>query len=78
MIHQKTILIFLLVLLLTDAFGAHGSYGSDVFEWLGIIVGIFFLWGLIKIIRNGNAQEIESEIEDDLIDHFIEKKSPNE
>jgi len=73
MISKKILLLFLLILLqIKSAKGAHGYYGSDIFEVLGIIVGIFFLWGLIRIIQEGNEREETLEEDFEIMDHFFE------
>jgi len=77
--NSKTISTFLLAILpLAFTFGAHGSYGREFFDWLGIMVGIFFLWGLIKIIENGNVREDDSAIDEEIFDHFIDNEPSKE
>lgn len=58
--------------------GAYGSYGSDIFEIVGILSGIFFLWGLIKIIQNGNEVEEDLESDQDIIHHLLDNDLPQE
>ena len=71
----KKILTFLLAILpLAFALGAHGSYEREFYDWLGLLVGIFFLWGLIQIIKNGNAQEENIGLEDEIFDHLIDNE----
>ena len=65
-------LLFLLPI--TPSYAALGNHSSEYYEIAGILVGIFFIWSLIKIVKNGNETD-ESEIEEnsiDLLDHFIE------
>ena len=79
MINKRIKWFFIAMLLpITATFGSYGNYGSDIFDILGILVGIFFLWGLIKIIQEGNAREDIPENDFEMIDHFLKNDLPEE
>lgn len=79
MIQKKlTWLFFLFFLQINSAKGAYGNYGKDLFDILGVLVGFFFLWALVRIIEEGNAQENSSVNDIEIIDHFFENGFPEE
>lgn len=65
-------------LFINPSYGALGNHSSEYSEITGVLVGIFFIWSLMRIIKNGNAKEEEKLEEDqfDIIDHLVENDTP--